>query len=412
MSRAIWIPSLVLICIPFLGCKPNEAPPPSTELARVDVSKPISETIASFDVFTGRTQAMSYADIRARVTGYLKEANFLEGEDVEQNSVLFVIDPDPYDAILNQAKANLALQVAQLDYNDRDYQRIESAFAKGGFSQDDLDKARAARDTSKAAVRAANAAVRTADINVGYTKVRAPFSGRISRRQVDPGTDILADTTIMASIVQMDPMYAYFDVDERTFLKIRDLLPEGKVPADAAQKLPVTLGFANEAPEKFSHNGKLKFGDNKVDPTTGTLRMWGIFENPKRDLFSGLFIRVRMGIPMKPDEAKKWFYVNEAALGTDQGQKYLYVVRSESKDGKTLNVIDRVNVELGQRKENVENKPGTLIAVKGLRGDERVVVSNLQRMKKGSEVNPLEVDMPRASAPSTSLPTNLHQASK
>jgi hypothetical protein len=152
--------------------------------------------------------------------------------------------------------------------------------------------------------------------------------------------------------------------------------------------------------------------------------MWGIFENPKRDLFSGLFIRVRMGIPLDADEAKKWFYVSEAALGSDQGQKYLYVVRQETKDdGTSHDVIDRVNVEVGQRKDYVEDKPGTLIAVKGLHGDELVVVSNLQRVRKGTEVQLKRVhkgaeaevetkDMPRAKTADTNLPTNLHEASK
>jgi RND family efflux transporter MFP subunit len=413
MSRTIWIPTLLLICTPFLGCKLNQAQAPSSEPPKVDVSEPVAEPIASYEVFTGRTQAVNYADIRARVTGYLKEASFSEGEDVEENKVLFLIDPGPYEATLNQAKANLALQVAQLEYNERDYARMAAAFNKGGFSQDDVDKSRAALDTSKAAVRAADAAVRTAQINVDFTKVRAPFNGRISRRLVDPGTDVQADATIMASVVQMDPMYAYFDVDERTFLRIRELLPEGKVPADADAKLPVALGYANEAPENFSHIGKLKFGDNKVDPTTGTLRMWGIFDNHKRDLFSGLFIRVRMGIPIDPAEAKRWMYVSEAALGSDQGQKYLFVVRQETReDGSTHDVIDRVNVEVGQRKENVQGKPGILIAVKGLKGDEHIVVSNLQRVRKGTEVKVEKKEMPRAQTTAASLPANIHQASK
>jgi multidrug efflux pump subunit AcrA (membrane-fusion protein) len=206
----------------------------------------------------------------------------------------------------------------------------------------------------------------------------------------------------------MDPMYAYFDVDERTFLRIREFLPEGMVPADADAKLPVTLGFANEAPENFSHPGKLKFGDNKVDPTTGTLRMWGIFDNTKRDLFSGLFIRVRMGIPIEPAEANKWRFVSEAALGSDQGRKYLYVVKNETKDdGATHQIVDRIDVEVGQRQNG-------LIAVKGLRGDERVVVSNLQRIRPKTEVAlPNEpVPMPRATTPATTVPANGAQGSK
>jgi RND family efflux transporter MFP subunit len=410
MSRAVWTPFMLLICIAFVGCKPNQ--PTSTEsLPKVDVSEPVPESVAKYEVFTGRTQAKSYADLRARVTGYLKEANFEEGEDVEKDKVLFLIDPDPYVAVLNQAKANLDLQKAQLIYNDQDYQRNVAAFAKGAVSKDDLDKAYAALETSKAAKKAADAAVLTAQINVDYTKIRAPFSGRISRRLVDPGNDVQADVTVMVNLVQMDPMYAYFDVDERTFLRIREFLPEGKVPVvpnGADEKLPVTLGFANEAPENFSHPGTLRFGDNKVDPTTGTLRMWGEFKNPKRDLFSGLFIRVRMGIPLDLAEANKWRFVSEAALGSDQGRKYLYVVKEETKDdGKTHHVVDRIDVEVGPRQNG-------LIAVKGLQGDERVVVSNLQRIRPKTEVAVPEmpVPMPRATTPATTVPAKVAQGSK
>jgi RND family efflux transporter MFP subunit len=408
MSRAIWIPLLLLIGISFLGCKPNQPQTTSSDTPKVDVSLPVSAPIAKYEVFAGRTQAMSYADLRARVTGYLKEANFKEGADVKKDEVLFLIDPDPYVAVLNQAKANLDLQKAQLIYNDQDYQRNVAAYAKSAVSKDDLDKSYAALETSKAAVKAADAAVRTAQINVDYTKVRAPFSGRISRRLVDPGNDVQADVTVMVNLVQMDPMYAYFDVDERTFLRIREFLPAGMVPADADAKLPVTLGFANETPENFSHHGKLKFGDNKVDPATGTLRMWGIFENPKCDLFSGLFIRVRMGIPLDPADANKWHFVSEAALGSDQGRKYLYVVKQETKDdGSTHQIVDRIDVEVGQRQNG-------LIAVKGLTGDERVVVSNLQRIRPKTEVTvPNEpAPMPRATTPATTVPAKVAQGSK
>src|SRR5262249_41813658 len=151
--------------------------------------------------------------------------------------------------------------------------------------------------------------------------------GRISRRLVDPGNDVIADNTVLASLVQLDKLYAYFDVDERTLLRINHLLPHGKIPPDAAKLLPVTLGLANEKPEAFSHEGVVEFADNKVDPTTGTLRMWGTFDNPNFDLKPGLFIRVRMGL----GAPRKALFVSEAALGSDQGRKFLYVVNGENK---------------------------------------------------------------------------------
>jgi RND family efflux transporter MFP subunit len=397
MSRATWIPVLLLVSVPLLGCKQGQSQAPPPEPLKVDVSTPINEPISNYEVFTGRTQAYNYADVRARVTGYLWEARFKEGEDVKEGAVLFVVDPRPYDATLNQANANLELQKAQLKYNEADYNRQVDLRNKQAVSQDEVEKSGAARDTAQASVRSAEAAVRTAKLNRDFTEVLAPADSTIKRRQVDPGSLIQADNTIMASLVEMDKLYAYFDVDERTLLRFRHLLPEGKVPPEAAARLPVTLGFANEKPEEFSHAGELKFADNKVDPSTGTLRMWGIFQNPQRDLFSGLFVRVRMQIPMDAAETAKWKFVSEAALQSDQGQQYLYVVKQETRDdGQTHNVVVRVNVERGQRKDHVQGKEGTLIAVKGLKGDERVVVSNWQRVRPKTEVEPKEVDMPRS----------------
>jgi RND family efflux transporter MFP subunit len=404
------ITGLTILCAAtsfFVGCnKQNQAPSGSTELPKVDVSTPVEEPIKNYDVFTGRTQAINYTDIRARVTGYLVEARFKEGQDVKgpdgayKGDVLFVIDQRPYQLALNQAKANLKFQQAQLVYNEADYRRSVALFERKAISEDDLEKSRAARDTQEAQVNSSSEAVKTAELNVEFTQVRAPFNGRVSRRQVDPGTDILADNTIMASLVQMDPLYAYFDVDERTLLEIRKFLPEGKVPDDAAAKFPVTLGFANQKPEEFSHPGELLFADNKLDPTTGTMRMWGVFQNSHHDLYSGLFIRVKMEIPIDPAEAKKWLFVAEAALGSDQGRKYLYVVKKETKDdGHSHFVVARIDVEVGQRQNG-------LIAVKGLGGGESVVVSNIQRVRPKSEVaDPGKPKpMPRATTQAATIP--------
>jgi RND family efflux transporter MFP subunit len=396
--------SLAILCMALtliLGCnRKDQAPSGSTELPKVDVSQPVEEPIKNYDVFTGRTQAVNYAEIRARVTGYLTEARFKDGQDVKKDDLLFVIDPRPYQLTLAQAKANLKFQQAQLVFNEADYRRTLDLFQKGAVSQEDFDKSRAARDTQKEQVNSARAAVDTAELNVKFTNVVAPFDGRISRRQVDPGTDILADSTVMASLVQMDPMYAYFDVDERTLLGIRDYLSEGKIPTDASKRFPVTLGFANQKPEEFSHPGELMFADNKLDASTGTMRMWGIFQNPKHDLYSGLFIRVKMEVPIDPNEAKKWLFVYEAALGSDQGRSYLFVVKKETKDdGTSHDVVARVDVEKGQRQDG-------LIAVKGLDGGERVIVSNIQRVRPKSEVqDPGEPKpMPRATTQANILP--------
>ena len=214
---------------------------------------------------------------------------------------------------------------------------------------------------------------------------------------MDPGNDVVADKTILASLVLLDPLYAYFDVDERTLLRIGALLPNGKVPADAAKQLPLTLGLANEKPEDFTHKGTLKIADNKVDATTGTVRMWGVFDNSKRDLRPGLFVRVRMDIgPPQPS-----LFVTETALGSDQGRKYVYVVNDKDK-------VVYTQVDVGERKNG-------LIGVKPVHGyqltkDSQVVVNGLQRVHPEMEVKPKPVDMPRVTIPTTE-PTVVTQKS-
>jgi RND family efflux transporter MFP subunit len=290
--------------------------------------------------------------------------------------VLFVLQQKPFVDALTQAQRNLEQLKVQREFNKRDLERTSRSGP--GSSLTDIDKAETAYRTSTSQVAAAEAAVGLAQQNLDWATIRAPFDGRIGKRLVDRGNDVKADDTILATIEQINPLYAYFDVDERTLLHIGGRLPQGKVPADAARTFPLTLGLANEKPENFVHKGTLQFADNRVDANTGTLRMWGLFENPRLDLKSGLFVRVRMGI----GEPRESLFVTESALQSDQGRKYLFVV-----DG--ANKVVYTPVEVGQRKDG-------LIAVRGLKGDERVVVDGLQRIRSQMEVVPEEVTMPRA----------------
>ena len=255
-----------------------------------------------------------------------------------------------------------------------------------GVSPNDLDAAVTAFRMSESQVGSAAAAVEIAKQNLEWATIRAPFDGRIGKRQVDRGNVIKADDTILASIEQINPLHAYFDVDERTTEEyINPLLQNGKIPADAAKMFPLALGLANEDPDKYVHTGTLKFADNKVDANTGTLRMWGLFENPNLDLKSGMFVRVRMGI----GEARKRLFITEAALNSDQGRKYVYILDDDNK------VVYRT-VEAGQRKNGLiavndwDDKKKT-----GLRPGERVIVDGLQRVRQGVVVIPKEVPMPR-----------------
>jgi RND family efflux transporter MFP subunit len=395
MSGRWWLVLLLLTVASLAGCAGPETPPPAPPAPEVQVSLPVADTLTDFEVFTGRTQAINYVDLRARVTGYLEKAPFQQGEDVKKDDVLFVVQQKPFEDALKQAKAVRDQQKAQLAYNEALVQRNRGLSARNVLDIETLQQTIAARDTSKAAVEAAEAAIALSQQNLDWSVIKAPFDGRVSRRLVDPGNDVIADNTVLASLVQLDPLYAYFDIDERTLLRIGTLMPEGKVPSDAAEKFPVTLGLANEKPQDFSHPGTLSFADNKVDPTTGTLRMWGTFKNPKLDLKPGLFIRVRMGV----GQPRQVLFVTEAALGSDQGRQFLYVVNEKKdddgtpvlkEDGTPVYVIAYTPVVAGQRKN------GLIAVEQGLKGGERIVVEGLQRVRPKMEVVPKVKDMPRA----------------
>jgi RND family efflux transporter MFP subunit len=382
-----WTAGALLAAVAVLGCE-GESKAPEASKPEIEVSTPASDSVADFEVFTGRTQATHYIDIRARVTGYLDEAPFTEGEDVKEGDVLFKIDPRPYEAMLAQAEADVNLATSHFQSMQDVYTRdvkSPSATPEATLIQD-----RDNREEAKATIARAKAARQAAQQNVDYCVIKAPFSGRISRRSVDTKNDIIADNTVLASLIQVDPLYAYFDVDERTLLRIGALLPGGKVPADAAKQLPLTLGLANEKPEDFSHKGTLRIADNKVDSATGTVRMWGVFDNSNRDLRPGLFVRVRMDV----GQPKPSLFVAETALGSDQGRKYLYVVNDENK-------VVYTQVDVGQRKDG-------LIAVRPVHGyhlteGDRIVVNGLQRVHADMEVEPKKVDMPRVKGPATEL---------
>jgi len=320
-----------------------------------------------------------------------------EGDDVKKGDVLFVLQQKPFEDAVAQARGNLEQLRLQVGFNKRDLERIE--FSKAGSSPSDLDRARTAMTTSEASVKTAEAALSRAQQDLEWATIRAPFEGRIGKRQVDRGNDVKADETILASIEQIDPLYAYFDVDERTLLKIGalELLPNGKVPADAAAKFPLTVGLANENPEKFSHHGTLQFADNKVDPSTGTLRMYGLFENPKGDLKSGMFVRVKMGMGAE----KPSYFVAESALSSDQGRRYLYFLDDKNNASYT-------EVTVGQRKECLvgeKKEKKILIAVEKkdkdhpLEANDKIIVDGLQRVRSGKPVNPTKVDMPGVEPP-------------
>ncbi len=368
--------------VPLLsGC--GSTPPVAGTAApvTVEVSIPIERDVTDSADFTARIAAVDSVDVRAHVWGYLKKVNFKEGTLVLKDDVLFEIDPKPYEAALNQAKAKIAQDEAQLKFDEAEYQRLLRLSSTGAVSQSEVDKAAAARGVDLANIEASKAAAEARDLDLKYTKITAPVSGRVSRYNVTVGNLIQsgdqANATLLTTIVSVDPIYAYFDVDERTVLRARQLIREGKATSAREAEMSVLLGLANDV--GFPHKGTVNFVDNQVNPKTGTLRVRGVFPNPDEALSPGFFARVR--VPMgRPHKA---LLVSDRAIDNDQGQKVLYVVNEKDE------VVTRP-VQLGSQHD------GLRAILEGISGGERVIVKGLQQVRTGIKVDPKLVEMPAA----------------
>jgi RND family efflux transporter MFP subunit len=317
--------------------------------------------------------------VRAHVWGYLDKVNFKEGELVRKGDVLFELDPRPYQALLNQAKAKVAQDEAQLKFDESEHQRNLNLFRASAVSQSDLDKSEAARGVDLANIAADKAVVASRQLDLEYTKVLAPVSGRVSRYVVTVGNLIQSGDqnggTLLTTIVSVDPMYTYFDVDEHTALRVRQMVREGKADSPRDGGYPVSLGLANE--QGHPHEGTVNFVENQVNPKTGTIRLRGVFPNKDQALLPGLFARVRVPIG-RPHKA---LLVSERALDADQGQKILYVVNDK-------NEVVSHSVRLGALHDGLRE------ITDGLNPGERVIVKGLQQVRPGITVEPNLVDMP------------------
>jgi RND family efflux transporter MFP subunit len=387
---------LLLAAWPIVaGCErmqAKSAPLPVPPPPEVLVSLPITRQITDYEDFPGRIEAVDSIDLRARVTGYLEKMHFTEGDDVKKGDVLFEIDARPYQAELNRADANLVQAQAHLDRLNSDYKRAVNLLPVGGLSREEFDKMAGDRAEAVATVAVAKAARELADLNLGFTKVKTPISGRISRRFIDPGNLVKADDTILTSIVSLDPVYAYFDVDERNTLRAQRLIRDRKIKWAQGVGLPIFLGLPDEL--GFPQEGRLNFADNRIDADTGTWRLRGRFNNSDHLLTPGLF--VRMHLPLgDPFPA---LLMAEQAVGTDQGQKYVYVVGENNK-------VDYRAIKAGKLHD------GLRVITEGLAAGEKVIVSGLQRVRPGIEVVPVVVDMPQAGKSPTKPGSSNGQAS-
>jgi RND family efflux transporter MFP subunit len=383
------------LCVVLAGCAgaPSAAPvPPPTP---VSVGYPVERYVTDYAGFTARTAAVNSVEVRAHVWGYLDKVNFKEGALVQKGDVLCELDPRPYQALLNQAKAKVAQDEAQLAYDEAEYRRYQYMIRSGAVSQSDLDKTAAARGVDVANVAADKALVASRQLDLEYTKVLAPVSGRVSRYVVTVGNLIQSGDqnggTLLTTIVSVDPMYAYFDVDEYTWLRVRQLVLDGKSDSPRHGGYPVCLGLANE--EGYPHQGTVNFLENQVNPRTGTIRWRGVFPNKQEHLLPGLFARVRVPIGRHHPA----LLVTDRALDTDQGQKILYVVNEKNE------VVSRP-VRLGALHDGLRE------ITDGLKAGDRVIVNGLQQVRPGIIVEPKLIDMPTSEARRTNGTARLAKA--
>jgi RND family efflux transporter MFP subunit len=294
-------------------------------VVEVVVSSPITDSVQDYQDFTGRLDALKTVDVRPHVTGYIFEAPFKEGDVVHKDDLLFQIDPRTFQADLAQAEANLKLAIADHKLQERNVKRAGKMILSSSIGQEEYDQTVANFEKAAANIRAMEAARDRARLYLDYTRVTAPLDGRISRRNVDPGNLVNADQTVLTTIVTIDPVYAYFDVDERTYLELVGAATREQKSWFEALKFEVLLKLAGE--EEFSHKGTVNFLDNRLNANTGTIRMRAVVDNPTGYLKSGLFCRVRLPI----GHPYKALLISDEALQSDQGRKYVWVVNVDKK---------------------------------------------------------------------------------
>jgi RND family efflux transporter MFP subunit len=398
------------------GCGRTVAQDEPPSAAQVVVTTPIKKQIVEWDEYIGRLDAVDFVEVRSRVSGYLQSIHFDEGQIVKKGDLLAVIDPRPFVAEGNRAQADLQQakarveqskeQLAQstaedrraaagLDYAQQRFERSKRLVAKSAVTQDEFDLhesqlrqaqadlnaakaqielSRAAISTAEAAVETAQAAVDIADLNLQYTRVVAPITGRVSRRAVTEGNLINGGTvqsTLLTTIVSLDPIHVYFDADEQAFLKYTRLAMEGKRQSSREVKNPVYIALADER-SGYPHKGHMDFVDNRLDPNTGTMRGRAILRNADLSLTPGLFARLRLP-GSAPYEA---VLAPDSAIGSDQSVKYVLVVDADNK-------VRRQSVEIGPISH------GLRVVRSGLDGSERIVLRGLQRVRPGIQVTPI-----------------------
>ncbi len=371
MKHRSVLPCLALACTVLGACRSSNAPPPPA-LPAVVVAPPLMMRLTEWDEYTGRFEATDTVDVRARVDGYLDSIHFRDGALVKRGDLLFVIDPRPYEAALEGARADVVRAQTRLELAVTDFTRGEALFAIKGISQEEFDRRTQTRKEAEAALIVARAAEQVTALNVEFTRVRAPIAGRISRKFVSVGNVISggqAGSTLLTTIVAVDPIQFVFDASESDYLKYNRMNAAGERQTSREAANPVRIRLLDE-PE-FKHLGKMDFVDNRVDPATGTIRGRALVPNPDGFLTPGQFGRLQL-LGSGEFEA---LLIPDSAILSDQSRRFVWTVGKD--DLPEQRVVEPGNLERGLR-----------IVRAGLQRDDRIVINGMQRVRPGAKLAP------------------------
>jgi RND family efflux transporter MFP subunit len=344
-------------------------PPPPVTVAPVE-----QKEIVEWREFTGRAEAVQSVEIRPRVSGYIESVRFQAGQLVQKGDVLFVIDSRWHRAEFDRLQAEAVRARVQMENAQREADRTTQLLANKAISTEEADARVARFNEAKAALLGAEASRDFAKLDLEYTEVRAPINGRVSRALLTEGnyvSGVAGNTTLLTTLVSIDPMHVYADVDEETLLRFNDLAITGKLEKDADGRVPVELQLADES--GFPQRGYIESFDNRLDANTGSILLRAVFPNANGRIVPGLFARIRLPL----SERHNALLIGERAVGTDQSQQYVLTLTE-------TNTVAYNAVKLGPSID------GKRVVRSGLRGDERIVVNGLQRVRSGMAVNPQE----------------------
>lgn len=386
--RRVHLAAAILLAASSQACRPaaKSAALPAAPPA-VTVAAPVSRTITEWNEFSGRLASPARVEIRARVSGHLDTVHFKEGSVVQQGDLLFTIDPRPYAVEAARLQADVERMRTRVDLARIESRNAEQLRASAAISNEEMERRFKALGETLGSVKAAEAALEAAQLDLEFTEVRSPITGRISNARVTAGNLVRGgtqETTLLTTVVALDPIHCYFEVDERSALKYRDLIRSGQLPHALDGGMPAEMGLADQA--DFPHQGVVDFMDNELAPGTGTLRARGVFPNPDRLMVPGFFARVR--IP--GSEARETLLIRDQAVSDDQGRSFVWVV------GPDDTAIYRP-VVLGPKTD------GLRIVRDGLAAGERVVINGAMAVRAGAKVTATDGTMDPA-PPSTPKP--------